>query len=104
MQKYLYHAHVGGYYVADRPLSEAELYCPHCRDVDELVIEYDTTGPIQDVLEPLINLEVIVPDVYADKRPPIICMGVEDAISLLWDNEAIYAQARQYCKEVMEKL
>lgn len=104
MQKYLYHAHVGGYYVADRPLSEVELYCPRCRDVDELVIEYDTTDSIRDVLEPLILLEVVVPDDRADRRPPIVCMSVEDALNLLWDDEAMRAQARRYCKEAMEKL
>lgn len=104
MQKYLYHAHVGGYYVTDRPLTETELYCSRCRDEDELVIEYDTTDPIREVLGPLISLEVVVPDDHADRRPPIICMSVEDAINLLWDDEAMRAQACRYCKEVMEKL
>ena len=104
MQKYLYHAHVGGYYVTDRPLSEGELYCERCRDEDELVLEYDTTDSVQAVLEPLLWDEVVVPDALADRRPPIICMGIEEAVGLLWDDEAIRAQARHYFEEAMEKM
>lgn len=104
MKKYLYHAHVGGYYITDRPLTEIELYCARCRDEDELIIGYDTTDPVQEVLEPLILEEVVVPDDYADRRPPIICMSVEDAASLLWADEAMQAQARRYFEEEMGKL
>ena len=100
MQKYLYHAHIGGYYVADRPLTEAELYCSRCRDEDELIIGYDTADPIQEVLEPLILWEVVVPDDLAS----IVCMGITDAANLLWEDEAVRAQARRYFEEVIKKL
>lgn len=101
MKKYLYHAHVGGYYVAERPLTATELYCSRCRDADELVLAYDDTDSVQEVLEPLVLMDVVVPDALADKRPPVICMGIEAAVGLLWADEGVRAQARRCFEEVM---